>query len=144
MKRIFFSFVVVAAIAISAVFQFGCSKKAVSNNDTVYVYQFGYNVPVAIVSKEELPEFLRNRIDGLLEIYVEYPTSCSVEIFRGEWSKRTVYYVYPWGSSCAFCEVYWSDGTIIDWSNRDDFEDFYTIKRNWVLIYQIKGGIVTQ
>ena len=144
MKRAVLSFVVVATIATSVVFQFGCSKKAETNNDIVYVYQFGYNVPMAIVPKEELPEFLRDRIDYLWESYVEKPlTGTSVEIFRGKWNNRTVYYSYHSLSSCMFCDIWYSDGTKIDWSNGDNFESFLSKNTNWVLIYQIVSGIVT-
>ena len=143
MKRAVLSFVVVATIATSTVFQFGCSKKS-EIGDTVYVYQFGYNVPVSIVPKEKLPEFLRDRIDNLWESYVEKPLAgTSVQIFRGKWNKRTVYYSYHSLSSCMFCDVWYSDGTILDWSNGNNFEDFYSKNRSWVLIYQIVGGVVT-
>jgi len=132
------NYLVIAVLAVSATFQFGYSKKAELRNETVYVHQFGFNVPVAIVPKEELPEFLRDRIDYFGEMYNEKPTTgTTIEFFRGKWNKRTVYYFYHSASSCAFCEVYYSDGTIIDWSNRDDFEGFVSKNNNWVLIYQI-------
>ena len=143
MKRVVLNFVVVAAIAISAVLQFGCSKKE-SNNATVYVHQFGFDVPVAIVPKEKFPEFLKDRIDYLWGSYVEKPLlGTSVQIFRGELKKRTVYYLYHSLSSCMFCEVWYSDGTLLDWSSGDNVESFQSI-RNWVLVYQIVSGIVTQ
>ncbi|MCL2436348.1 MAG: hypothetical protein FWD09_09480 [Lentimicrobiaceae bacterium] len=143
MKRVVLNLVVVAAIATSAIFQFGCSKKAETSNEisneTIYVYQFGYSVPVAIVPKEELPEFLRESIDYFSGIYDEKPMICgaTVEFFRGKWNKRTVYYFYNSYSSCAFCEVFYSDGTRLDWSKGDNFEDFWSKSTNWVLIYQI-------
>ena len=125
---------------------FGCQDRVEteSKNDSIYVYQFGYNVPVSIVPKEELPEFLRDRIDYLWGSYVEKPlTGTSVQIFRGEWDKRTVYYLYHSLSSCMFCEVWHDDGTIFDWSNNGEhyFETFYSKSRNWELIYQIVNGI---
>ena len=140
MKRAVLNFVVVVAITTLAVFQFGCSKKAeTTSNETIYVYQFGFEVPVTIVPKEELPEFLKDRIDYFLGIYSEKPmlTGTTIEFFRGKWNKRTVYYFYHSLSSCMFCEVYYSDGTKIDWSNEDRFEGFYSKFSNWVLIYQI-------
>ena len=144
MKKVVLNYLVIAALVVSAAFQFGCSKKAETSNETVYAYQFGYNVPVAIVPKEELPEFLRDWIDYLWESYVEKPlTGTSVEIFRGEWKNRSVYYLSHSLSSYAV-DVRYHDGTQIDWSNGDNFEGFYSKNSNWVLIYQIKSGIVTQ
>ena len=138
MKKVVLNYLVIAALVVSAAFQFGCSKKAETSNETIFVYQFGYSVPVVIVPKEELPEFLRERIDYYLEIYEKEPlTGATIEFFRGEWNKRTVYYWYHMLSSCMFCEVYYSDGTKIDWSNGENFEDFFAKKGNWVLIYQI-------
>ena len=140
MKRVVLSFGVVAVIATLAVFQFGCSKKAeTTSNETIYVYQFGFEVPIAMVPKEELPEFLKDRIDYFFGIYSEKPmiTGTTIEFFRGKWNKRTVYYFYHSLSSCMFCEVYYSDGTKIDWSNGDNFEDFWSSTTSWAMIYQI-------
>jgi len=139
MKKVVLNYLIIAALVVSAAFQFGCSKKAETSNETIYVYQFGYSVPVAIVPKEELPEFLRDRIDYFLEIYDEkpLPVGPTIEFFRGKWNKRTVYYFYHSYSSCMFCEVYYGDGTKLDWSNGDNFEDFWSKTTNWVLIYQI-------
>ena len=137
MKKVVLNYLVIAALAVSAAFQFGCSKKAETNDETVYVYQFGYSVPVSFVSKEKFPEFLRERIDDYLEHYGEKPTMGTlVQIFRGKWNKSTVYYEYHSLSSCMFCNVWYSDGTLLDPSKRN-FEDFYSKGTNWVLVYQI-------
>ena len=138
MKRAVLNFVVVAALAVSAAFQFGCSKKAETSNETEWVNYFGQYVPVAIVSKEKLPEFLRDRVDFYSGIFGENSIKgLGVEIFKGEWNKRTVYHVLPFLDNCMFCQVYNSNGTIIDWSKRNDSEDFHSKSTNWVLIYKI-------
>ena len=138
MKKVVLNYLVIAAIAVLVAFQFGCSKKSETSDETIYVYQFGYSVPVAIVPKEKLPEFLRERIDYCEREYSKSPmTGVTVEFFRGEWKKRTVYYYYHSFSSCMFCEVYDSDGTKLDWSDEDHFAGFYSKFKNWVLIYKI-------
>ena len=138
MKKVVLNYLLIAALVVSAAFQFGCSKKAETSNETEYVYYFGNKIPVAIVPKEKLPEFLIDRVDFYLGMFGENPIKgLGVGVYKGEWNKRTVYHVLPFLDNCMFCQVYNSDGSIIDWSNRDDFEDFSSKSKNWVLIYKI-------
>ena len=96
------------------------------------------SAPVAIVPKEDLPEWLQAMIEFDWEHYVVNPAHKSwLEIYRGEWNKRTVYhYCHAFSSNNA--EIYYDDGT------KTLFETTTVPDINWVLVYQIYDGVVTE
>ena len=82
--------------------------------------------PKHLVSKEELPDFLKNNLK------FEFPF---ITIYKGEWKKRIVYYVPNLISSCSYCHFYYKDGKRIFDGHDDSIIDFYNTSKNWVLIY---------
>ena len=109
-----------------------------------------YGAPVAIVSKEDLPEWLQEKIEYLWDTYILRHTYRheKLEIFRGEWNKRTIYHLWHTLSSNN-AEIYYEDGNRIVFScNINDggllVGTFMSEWKNWELIYQIAGGVVTE
>jgi len=81
--------------------------------------------PKHLVSKEELPDFLKN-------LNFEFPF---ITIYKGEWKNDIVYYVPNIISSCSYCHFYYKDGKRIFDGHDDSIIDFYNTSKNWVIIY---------
>ena len=117
---------------------FGCKEdKEAQKMDEEALLKELASAPVAIVPKEDLPEWLQAKIEYLWELYVVRPSHKSwLVIYRGEWNKRTVYHL--WHSSSSNCaEIYYDDGT------KPLFGTMIP-NLNWVLVYQIVDGVVTE
>jgi len=100
----------------------GCKK-----NEHIYGVSLSELVkaPKHLVSKDELPNFLKDNYNLELSYII---------IYKGEWNKRIVYYVPNFISSCSYCEYYYEDGKHI-FDGHDDPTDFYTTSKNWIIIY---------
>ena len=106
------------------------------------------NVPVVVVPRGELSEWLNERIDGLIESYVGkfIGLGMQVSIFRGEWKDQTVYLIQHPHSSCLFCFID-EKGEPISFSPpsktidiNDTLEDILLKSENWEIIFQIVDG----
>ena len=102
-----------------------------------------------IVPSDELPIWLSEQIDLLIEDYVKHPISMpsivQASVYRGEWKKQPVYLVQSMHSSCMFCFVD-KDGKPISYSPptvislNDKLENVLPESKNWNLILQIVDG----
>jgi len=118
---------------------FGCRYDNASYKvDEETYFENLHSAPLGIVQKESLPEWLQTKIEYNWEHYVVNPIHKSwLEIFRGEWNKRTVYHFWHVLSSNS-AEIYYDDGT------KPSFETTDIPDIKWVLIYQIFDGVVTE
>ena len=89
--------------------------------------------PNAIVSKEILPEWLNVKIS---EYEDTHPAIVPLLVYKGEWEKRTIYFMLYYIKSCAFCDVYYEDGENIVWTDNTNFDNFQSTSKNWVIIYE--------
>ena len=85
--------------------------------------------------------------DWLLAMTSEFETWKEVSwrkifIFKGEWNKRTVYFIFHTWVSCSFCDVYYEDGSgeRIIWAEDASVNDFKRTSKNWQLIYELGMG----
>jgi len=101
------------------------------------------SAPAVIVPIEDLPEWLSQTIEDLIINYVgkAYTSLKPAEIYRGEWNKRTVYYITHPHSSCALC-FYDEKSERILLGSQEDLIKFYSLSKKWELIFQISDGIV--
>ena len=84
--------------------------------------------PKALVSKEELPKFV---IDKMFS-----PST----IYKGKWNESIVYFVMNYLSSSVCCDVYFEKGEKIIF-NESIMVDFQSTSKNWVIIYEdLKKG----
>ena len=102
--------------------------------------------PFVDVPREDLPEWLNERIDKLILEFVGKPLTGAyktAEVHRGKWNDQTVYHVWTVFSSCLFC-IYNENGEQIVLSV-DVFnpKHFFSESNGWELIFKIvKGEIV--
>ena len=129
-------------------FLFGCKSDKISETSQIDEATFLKNLesaPSVTVSKNELPDWLCETIDLLIKDYVGKPVYSSLmpaEIYRGEWDKQTVYYITHSHSNCALC-FYSENAERIPLEKQEDFDKFYTLSKNWELIFQIDEGVIT-
>jgi hypothetical protein len=88
--------------------------------------------PRNIVSRETLPEWIIDKVNDL-----ESGNKGSyISVAKGEWKGRIVYRLYSTFDSCLYCGVYFEGDEHINWGeNGNDFGDFETNSKNWVLIW---------
>ena len=115
---------------------FGCSKSNDSNETNIGVsWNHLKSAPSVDISKGSLPEWLVIKINEY-ESFID--TGNYVEFFRGEWNKRTVYYIYNHFSSCLLCELYYENGEKVDFAfNNELLSNFFETSKNWVVLYKI-------
>ena len=99
--------------------------------------------------RENLPEWLNERIDVLIKFYGEEHKWGTAKIFQGEWNKRTVYYIVDPLSSCGFCEIFFENGEKVEFKTPGSFdifkpETFLLGSKNWIIIFQIVDGVLGQ
>lgn len=56
-------------------------------------------------------------------------------LYRHEWKGQDYYHMAIPAASCVFCSVYDQEGHLIDWSVRDDFEEYVANRKNEVVIW---------
>jgi hypothetical protein len=122
-----------------------CNKKENSNEQNVTQrgvswYQLN-SAPLAVVSKENLPEWLFVMIEEIENINSDDFDMINVQIFMGEWKNNTVYYVYNSFNSCLFCDIYYDDGTNMNFTLNNDLSDFLENSEKWVIIYEFGDGL---
>gem|GEM_PF-2051680 len=128
--------VVILFVAIFIAFK-SCNKSTIQQEElqTETIFSNFNDVPTSIVSKEELPEWLTDKID-IMSNPQPSPFS-TIQIFKGEWEMQTVYFIINPHHSCLLCEVYYEDGEKLVWSNSHAADDFLKSKK-FVLIYKIE------
>ena len=124
---------------------FGCKedKNAQKMDEESFVESLK-SAPSVNVSREDLPEWLNQISDDLIISYVGKPTYTSLmpaAIYRGIWDKRTVYYITHPNSNCALC-FYYEKGERIHLDRQEEIDKFYTLSKNWELIFQILDGVI--
>jgi len=107
---------------------FGCQDKVELKKETGVVLEKLNSAPKAIVSKEELPEWLYVIVDQWKD-----PISHKA-VYKGKWKERIVYYEYDMHSSCMFCNLFYENGERVSLGN--DWEDFQSNSKNWVVIFE--------
>ena len=105
---------------------FGCNKFV--KEEPWISTEYADTIPHAIVSKEELPEWL-NAKDIIGDR--DHPTV----IYKVEWKERNVYYARIYNSSCYYCHFYYENGEHISFADNSVLEDFQSTSKNWIIIY---------
>jgi len=83
--------------------------------------------------KEKLPEWLVVKIN----YYETRPIS--VQIYKGEWNKKIIYFIVDPSSSC-LCDFYDKDGKRIE---NNQLSDLRAKSKNWILIYTYGNIVLT-
>ena len=118
----------------------GCSESGIDDE------KFWINVesaPSAEISEGNLPVWLVDTINEYenskeMGIYAISP----VRLYKGEWKRRTVYWIRDPLSSCIFCHTYYEDGTkIVFTDDESNSLSFQNDSKNWVLVWKIGGTI---
>ena len=130
---------------------FGCSSKSdpqIEEPQKIDVEAFVSVLklaPFVDVSEEELPKWLNNWIEGVIDDFAgssDLIVEKSAEVYRGKWKEQTVYHVWSVNSNCPLC-IYHENGEPVHWSdvkNNNDLDDFLATSVNWELIFQIVNG----
>ena len=84
--------------------------------------------PSSIMPKESLPEWLAVKMN---QVETRPPLICKVQIYKGKWNKKTVYFILDTFSAC-LCDFYTEDGVRIV----DNLSDCRETSKNWMLIYE--------
>lgn len=79
------------------------------------------------------PEWLETRI---AELEADDCTGCSIK--RYTYNEAYFYHVYCNYWSCYNCEIYYSDGTLVDWSQIDPY-DFDTNKSEQIVLWKCEA-----
>ncbi len=96
------------------------------------------SAPVEIAPRETLPDWLNDEIDEIEQWPYMGPTAKSL-VFKGEYNRQVVYYIYNWYDSNQFSRLFYENGedvrrTVVDW-NGAGRDDFYATSKNWTVIY---------
>ena len=107
-------------------------------------------------ARKDLPQWLNEEIDLLIESYVGKPVFsrpgiADASVYKGEWKNQTVYLVQSSYSSCKFCFVdkngrsltYTPSNTPIDLQNYK-LETILPGSKNWKVIFQIIEGKIVE
>ena len=73
-----------------------------------------------------------------IESLTVHPDYVGSKVYRYEWNSNFVYHIMIPISSCAYCELYNSDGSKLIFTNDEKFSDFLKNKKNVVLIWERK------
>ena len=60
------------------------------------------------------------------------------KVYRHTWHYNYVYYIYVGLSSCAYCEVYYENGSIVKFTNDNMLQDYLNNRKNEKLIWEWK------
>jgi len=96
---------------------------------------------VDIYEKSDIEGWLSTKIDEIENENSKNIAIVKVKIYQGLWNKQTVYFITNGLSSCFFCEVYYENGEKIDFSTKNNSNDFCNKSKNWKLIYEYGNGI---
>jgi hypothetical protein len=87
----------------------------------------------------DIPEWLSIRIRELEVIHSKDIAIVNVQIYKGKWNDRIIYFINNTLNSCMFCEVYYENGEQAVLLPGDySFESMD--KSDWVLIYEFGEG----
>ena len=84
--------------------------------------------------KKDAPVWLKEKIDSISTI--KYYTG--TKVYRYELDNKFIYYFRIPLSSCEYCEVYYQDGSKMNFTNNDVRLDFQNNKKNEVLVWEWK------
>ena len=110
----------------------GCQNRLELKEETGVTLENLGSAPEAIVSKEELPEWLQERIT-VPELGTPFYW---VQIFKGEWENRIVYSHRCLNSSSLSGYLFYENGEPILLLDMPTAEYFYSTSKNWVLIWK--------
>jgi len=130
LKMILFALVVFAA---------GCIVNQEEQKPTIdeNLFSFLDKAPKVLVEKEKLPDWLISIVE-LYEGGGELGIQTPLQVSRGIWNEREIYYLYSPIYNCPLCQIYYENGEGIVWSGDGaDFNNFRSTSKNWVLIYQV-------
>jgi len=115
---------------------FGCINKIEKEEPWISIHYYD-PVPVSIVAKEELPEWLGIIVD-------QWESAFFIYVFKGEWQESTIYNVKYTLSrdSHRFDDVYYENGEHIAFVENSIYAGFRSTSKNWELIFQIEDGVV--
>ena len=131
---------IVCTVFIVLLMTSGCSLKGESESsfidDAAFLKRL-HGAPVALVSKDVLPEWLQEMIMEFEGAYENdsFIQDATIKIYKGEWENLSVYTVQHPYSSCITC--------LTANENGESFLEYGKVK-NWVLIYQIGGASQTR
>jgi hypothetical protein len=57
-------------------------------------------------------------------------------VYRYEWKNQYIYYIFIPVSSCAYCELYYQDGSKVKFTNEISSQDFLDNKWNELIIWE--------
>ena len=132
------SLCIVCTVFFASLLTSGCNEKNESSiMDFGTFLQSLNDAPVALVSKDNLPKWLKERIDLYEGIGSEFGLPSPGRFYRGTWNGRVIYFISSPAHSCPMCDVYYENGERIIWSGDGrDTEKFRSESKGWVLIYQ--------
>lgn len=85
--------------------------------------------------ERDTPAWLKEKVDVMSQNKDYFGT----KVFRYDWKGSAIYYFAIPASSCAFCDVYNSNGIKIQFSNDQMLQDFLDNRKNEVLVWEWKS-----
>lgn len=95
-------------------------------------FQSCQNSVESVYHEKDTLQWLNLKIESL----AVHPDYVGSKVYRYEWNSNFVYHIMIPISSCAYCELYKSDGSKIQFTNDEMFSDFLKNKKNEVLIWE--------
>jgi hypothetical protein len=116
---------------------FGCSNNEKQENADCMTIFLQAKLELAPVGERVFPDWLSTKIAEIEVMHEKDVHITTIRIFKGEWQKRTVYYIFNMLNSCVFCDVYYENGEKIVWSSEEIASDnFCRTGKNWKMIYE--------
>jgi len=131
---------IVCSVFIASLMTSGCNEKESSKMDDESFFKNLIEAPLALSSKDYLPEWLKETVE-YLESGGELGIPGKAQFFRGSWNKQVTYYIRYALASCLICDVFYENGKRIVWKDLHEAEKFKSESKDWVKIYQIGPDI---
>lgn len=107
----------------------GCNDDE-TNDSQIIIPPFGNQPPTELMDKEDLPQWLIEEIEKLSDRHI-----FKEQVYKGVWKGETVYCISNSLSSILIYDCFLSDGTKLEWSENNTYEDFVKTSSNWKCIY---------
>ncbi len=106
---------------------------------TIFLYVFLFIAFQSCQNSVEPQIYEKNSLQWLkvkIESLEANPDYWGSKVYRYEYKSNFVYHIMIPISSCAYCELYRSDGSKIQFTSDGMFHDFLNNKKNEVLIWE--------
>ena len=93
----------------------------------------------------DLPEkWLNERVEEIIPSYLQFESGYEnpIVVYKGEWNKRTVYYIWHAFSS-SLGDAYYEDGEELDFTKDNNYcVEFMSKSKNWIVIWKYVPNVI--